>query len=120
MKKIFAIVGESNWGKSNTLYELFKKRQYRGHAEQARYASHTFLAKEGPLSKVLIPCDILAWHLTNWKRSGKQSPDLRRLIKVKTLTQDVDASGIAAMIAESKQRMQSFDKSGRPRKPKAQ
>jgi|GEM_PF-3405438 len=28
MKKLFAIVGESDWGKSNTLYELFKRKQF--------------------------------------------------------------------------------------------
>jgi hypothetical protein len=28
LKQIFAIVGYTNWGKSNTLYELFGKRQF--------------------------------------------------------------------------------------------
>lgn len=27
-KKLFAIVGYTNWGKSNTLYELFERRQF--------------------------------------------------------------------------------------------
>ena len=114
----FFEAGHSSQGDADALVKLFDKKQYREHAEQARYASHTFLAKEGPLSKALIPCDILAWHLTNWRRGGNQCKELQRLLTVNTRYKDFDSDEIRGVILKSKLRMQNFDKSGRPRKPK--
>jgi hypothetical protein len=114
----FFEAGHPSQGDANVSIELFKKKQYKEHAEQARYASHTFLAKEGPLSKVLIPCDILAWHLTNWRRGGNQCKELRKLLGVKTLSKDFEEKDIRAVITKSKHRMETVDKNGRPRKPK--
>jgi len=111
----FFEAGHPSQGDANWSIELFRKKQYRDHAEQARYASHSFLVKEGPLSKALIPCDILAWHLTNWRRGGNQCKELQKLLGVKTLRQDFEPDDIRAVIAASKQRMQNFDKSGKPR-----
>jgi len=110
----FFEAGHPSQGDANWSVELFKKKQYREHAKQARYASHTFLAKEGPLSRALIPCDILAWHLTNWTRGGPQCKELQQLFAVKTLRKEFSSSDIRAVIAKSKVRMQSFDKKGRP------
>jgi hypothetical protein len=114
----FFEAGHPSQGDANSSVELFKKKQYKEHANQARYASHTFLAKEGPLSKVLIPCDILAWHLTNWSRGGNQCQELRKILAVKTLRKDFNVADIRASISKSKHRMETLDKFGRPRKPK--
>ena len=114
----FFEAGHSSQGDADALVKLFDKKQYREHAEHARYASHTFLAKEGPLSKALIPCDILAWHLTNWRRGGNQCKELQRLLTVNTRYKDFDSDDIRGVILKSKLRMQNFDKAGRPRKPK--
>jgi hypothetical protein len=105
-------------GRVAALGKLFDKWQYRKNATHARYASHTFLAKEGPLSKALIPADILAWPLTNWRRGGDQSKELKRLLRVNTLHKDFDSDEIRAVIARSKRQMENFDKAGQPRKPK--
>jgi hypothetical protein len=112
----FFEAGHPSQGDADAFVKLFDKKQYKAHAVQARYASHTFLAKEGPLSKALIPCDILAWHLTNWRRGGNQSKELQRLFAVNTRYKDFDSGEIRALIAKSKRRMESFDKAGRPRK----
>jgi len=113
----FFEAGHPSQGDADALVKLFDKRQYRQHAEQAQYASHTFLAKEGPLARALIPCDILAWHLTNWRRGGNQCKDLQSLLMVSTHYKDFNSDDIRNLIAKSKTRMKNFDKAGRPRTP---
>ena len=108
--------GHPSEGDANVSVNLFAKRQYRGQAEAARYASHTFLAKEGPLSKALIPCDILAWHLTRAQREGEPSEELRQLLQTPACYKNFTADDIRWSIARSKLRMDTFNRHGRPYK----
>jgi hypothetical protein len=109
----FFEAGHPSEGDANTSVKLFEKEQYHGHVEAAKYASHTFLKKEGPLSRALIPCDILAWHLTNWRRGGNQCAELTELLRTPTRHIDFTAEEIRQTIAKSKLRMATFDKHGR-------
>ena len=90
--------GHPNQGDADAFVQLFKKKQYREHGTRARYASHTFLPKEGPLSKALIPSDILAWHLTNWRRGGNQCKELKHLFRTNTFYKDFDSEQIVASL----------------------
>jgi hypothetical protein len=111
----FFEAGHPSQGDANVSLELFSKKQYKKDANLIKYASHTFLAKEGPLSRALIPADILAWHLTKWRRGGNQCKGLQHLLHVPTKHRDFNADDIRASAAKSKYRMAHFDKHGRPR-----
>ena len=91
-------MGHPNQGDADAFVQLFKKKQYREHGTRARYASQTFLPKEGPLSKALIPSDILAWHLTNWRRGANQCKELKHLFRTNTFYKDFDSEQIVASL----------------------
>ncbi len=112
----FFEAGHPSEGDANALVGLFQEPQYKDHLLTARYASHTFLAKEGPISNVLIPSDILAWHLTNRQRGKNQMEELTTLLHVQTKYIDYNADEIRKMVIQFKKRWQTHDKLGRPRK----
>jgi hypothetical protein len=113
----FFEAGHPSEGDANVAVELMKAKQYKQHAETARYASHAFLAKQGPLSKALIPCDILAWHLTKWRRGGNQCKELIYLLKTRTQYEDFTSDDIRKIVAKYKERWKTHDKHGKPRRP---
>ncbi len=111
----FFEAGHPSQNEADYFIKLFSKEQYKKTGMVARLASLSFLPKEGPLSRALILSDILAWHLTNWRRGGNQSPELQKLLEVTTYYRDYSADDISKLLAQSKQRMKDFDKSGKRR-----
>jgi hypothetical protein len=89
--------GHPNSGDAHRLMERLSAGKYKVEKLRARYSSHSFLAKEGPVSQALIPADILAWHLTRWRRDGPQPKELQHLLQVPTRYIDLSASDLAAI-----------------------
>ena len=108
--------GHPREGNAGYFLNQLPSRPQEAQRVRARYASHTFIAKDGPLGYLISPCDILGWHLTNWQRSGNPQCDgLKSLLKTQTIYRHYSADDIRAQFKKQIAYWQTVTSKGRPR-----